>query len=95
MQSVLKLSATVLPGSKIEIVAPELREGEQVEVLLVWPASPRARPARLSAEALAFFDSLPAGPRPFATWEEYEKHLEEERNAWGRPAIIPTGQTAV
>ena len=34
--------------------------------------------------ALEFLESLPFGPRAFETWEEYERHLEEEKAAWER-----------
>ena len=33
---------------------------------------------------LSFIDSLPAGPRAFATWDEYEQHLRQERDSWDR-----------
>ncbi len=35
-------------------------------------------------DLLSFIDSLPEGPRAFATWEEYERHLRDERNSWDR-----------
>ena len=34
--------------------------------------------------ALEFLESLPSGPRAFKTWEEYERHLQEEKDAWER-----------
>jgi hypothetical protein len=33
---------------------------------------------------LEFLESLPPGPRAFKTWEEYEQHLREEKDAWER-----------
>ena len=33
---------------------------------------------------LEFLESLPPGPRAFPTWEEYERHLQEEKDAWER-----------
>jgi hypothetical protein len=33
---------------------------------------------------LEFVKTLPAGPRAFDTWDEYEKFLEEEKNSWER-----------
>jgi hypothetical protein len=36
------------------------------------------------ASAWDFLQSLPAGPRAFKTWEEYEQHLREEKDAWER-----------
>ncbi len=78
MQAAFYTETTVLPGQRIEISSPELPEGARVQVIVVWPA---ASPARFGS-ALEFLDSLPAGPRAFKTWEEYERHLEEERHAW-------------
>lgn len=80
MQTALRLEATVLPGHRLEISAPELPEGARVEVIVVLPEKPQPR----FASALEFLDSLPPGPRAFPTWEEYEKHLREEKEAWER-----------
>ena len=33
-------------------------------------------------DVLSFIDALPDGPRAFATWEEYERHLQCERDSW-------------
>ncbi|HTU16871.1 MAG TPA: hypothetical protein VMG10_02315 [Gemmataceae bacterium] len=80
MQTALRLETTVLPGHRLEISAPELPEGAKVEVIVVLPETPQPR----FASALEFLESLPPGPRAFPTWEEYEKHLREEKNAWER-----------
>lgn len=80
MQSALRLEATVLPGHRLEISAPELPEGARVEVIVVLPEEPESR--RVSM--LEFIKSLPPGPRAFPTWEEYERHLREEKDAWER-----------
>jgi hypothetical protein len=82
MQAALRLETTVLPGHRLEITSPELPEGARVEVIVVLPAMPE--PRRLSM--LEFVESLSLGPGPhtFPTWEEYERHLQEEKNAWER-----------
>jgi hypothetical protein len=80
MQTALRMQTTVLPGHRLEISAPELPEGAKVEVIVVLPEKPQ--PHRMSV--LEFLESLPPGPRSFPTWEEYEKHLQEEKNAWER-----------
>jgi hypothetical protein len=80
MQTALRLETTVLPGHRLEISAPELPEGAKVEVIVVLPEKPQ--PRRMSM--LEFVESLPPGPRAFPTWEEYEKHLQEEKDAWER-----------
>jgi hypothetical protein len=80
MQTALRLETTVLPGNRLEISDPGLPEGVQVEVIVVLPEKPK--PPRISM--LEFVESLPPGPRAFPTWEEYERHLREEKNAWDR-----------
>jgi len=80
MQTALRIETTVLPGHRLEISSPELPEGTKVEVIVVLPETPQ--PLRISV--LEFLESLPPGPRAFPTWEEYEKHLQEEKNAWER-----------
>ncbi len=80
MQTALRLETTVLPGHRLEVVAPELPEGAKVEVIVVLPAKPQPQ----FGSALEFLESLPAGPRAFKTWEEYEQHLREDRNSWER-----------
>jgi hypothetical protein len=80
MQSALRMEVTVLPGHRLEISAPELPEGAKVEVIVILPEAPK--PHRSSV--LEFLESLPPGPRAFPTWEEYEKHLQEEKDAWER-----------
>jgi len=82
MRTTLRLETTVLPGHRLEISNPELPDGETVEVTVVVPAQPTIR--RMSM--LEFLATLPPGPSPrcYPTWEEYERHLQEEKNAWER-----------
>ena len=80
MGTALHVKTTVLPGSRIEITAPDLREGEPIDVFLVSSETPAS--ARRSV--LEFLDSLPPGPRLCRTWTEIEKHFQEERDASDR-----------
>jgi hypothetical protein len=80
MQTVVRLETTILPGHRLEVSAPELPEGVKAEVIVVLPDKPEA--PRISM--LEFLESLPSGPRAFPTWEEYERFLREEKNAWER-----------
>ena len=80
MQTTLRLETIVLPGHRLEVSAPELPEGVKVEVIVVLPAKPEPQ----FKSALDFLESLPPGPRAFKTWEEYERHLQEEKDAWDR-----------
>jgi len=75
-----RIETTVLPGHRLEISVPEMPVGAKVEVIVVLPETPPAR--RMSM--LEFLETLPPGPRAFPTWEEYEQHLREEKDAWER-----------
>ena len=78
MPEAVHTRATVLPGGRIEITDPTLPEGETVDVMLLLPPAQRRRSMR------ELIESFPPGPRAVATWEEYERHLKEERDAWDR-----------
>ncbi|MBV8232307.1 MAG: hypothetical protein JO355_09495 [Planctomycetaceae bacterium] len=80
LQAALHITTRVQPGNKIEIIAPELIEGEAVEVFLVLPR--QAEPPRRSA--LEIIESLPPGPRSYPTWEEFERRFQGERDSWER-----------
>ena len=80
MQSTICFKTVVLPGHHIDVSVPELPEGAKVEVIV--RLLEKREPA--FASALEFLESLPQGPRAFPTWEEYEKHLKDERNSWLR-----------
>ncbi|MCX6358370.1 MAG: hypothetical protein NT029_01060 [Armatimonadetes bacterium] len=87
MQTALRLSTPVLPGKRIELSAPDLREGDTVEVIILLPGVPnQAAPAPPpSATTISeFLGSLPARDRPllYGTWAEYEERLRSERGAW-------------
>ena len=80
MPTTLRVQTTVLPGHRLEVSAPELPEGAKVEVIVVLPENTQPR----FRSALEFLQSLPAGPRAFKSWDEYERHLQEERDSWER-----------
>lgn len=74
----LHLQVTVRSGKKIEITAEELQEGETVDVFLVLPN----RAVGSAGSIIDYLDSLPPGPRSFATWEEVEQSFQNERDSW-------------
>jgi hypothetical protein len=80
MPTTLHLEATILPGHRLEISDPKLPDGAKVAVTVLLPES--SKPPRTSM--LEFLASLPPGPRAFPTWEAYEQHLREEKDAWDR-----------
>ncbi len=78
MQNSLKLRATVQPGGRIELCAPDLRPGQAVDVTITSvPDEPQRRPLR---EILARID----GHQSFRTAEEVDAYINAERDAWDR-----------
>jgi hypothetical protein len=77
MQSALRMETTVLPGHRLKISAPELPEGARVEVIIGLSKQPQPQ----FAAALEFLKSVLLSPHAFPIWEEYVRHLREEKNA--------------
>jgi len=85
MPTALRLTARVQAGHRIEIITPELAEGEDVDVFVVMPDAPKSvAPAATAGTLMEFLDSLPPGPRSAPTWEAVERNLQEERESWDR-----------
>ena len=76
--SVVRQRVQVMPGHRVVLVAPELNDGEWVEVVIRADADL----ATQKTNVLAFVDSLPAGPRAVADWDAYERLLQQERESW-------------
>jgi hypothetical protein len=80
-QPALHIKTEVLPGHRIEITAPELKEGESVDVFLVVAEPADEQRKRTISEFLA---ALQPGPRQFKTAEEVNAYLQQERDSWDR-----------
>lgn len=80
MSTVIRTTATVLPGGRIELAAPGLPEGRTVtvEVTVTDPAAPPA-PVGI-ADWIA---SLPPTKTP-EEWEQFERDFRAERDSWER-----------
>ena len=79
MPTALRLTTTVLTGNRVEVSAPELREGDAVEVILVLPEIS-------SGEHTSALDTIEAlgGHRLFHSTRDVDDHLQVERDAWER-----------
>ncbi len=75
----LHVKTRVLPGSRVELAAPGLPEGELVDVFVVT----ESRPTRAARSALEVIHSL-QGHRSFASADQVDSYLDGERNAWDR-----------
>ena len=79
MQAAYRTQTTILPGHRIEITAPELPEGDTVEVIVVLAPKPNAK----GQSVLEIIESL-KGHRLFQTPEDVDKYLQQERDSWDR-----------
>jgi len=79
MDSAVHIKTKVLPGSKIEVTSSSLVEGEQVEVIVVFPTKPHKRRRHM----LDILETTPP-PRVFKTAEDADRHLEGQRESWDR-----------
>lgn len=77
--SVYRTTAQVGPGHRIEIVAPEIAEGERMEVILL-PL--REKPTTSSTIDLLLSQDRPV--RDAAYWEGREREIEDSRDSWDR-----------
>ncbi len=84
MQTALKITTHILPGHRLEIVAPELAEGQPVEVFVVASEPAPAPKAEGRTSIWELIQTLPPGPHSASTWEEIERNLQEDRDAWDR-----------
>jgi hypothetical protein len=84
MQAALKLTTRVLPGSRIEFTAPELIEGDEVEVFVALPRSTSNPPTRVFSSAAEYLDSLAPISRSLEEWAEIEREIQQEKSAWDR-----------
>ncbi len=79
MADIRKLTTTIQPGGRIEVSAPDLPVGQQVEVTI--EVSGRRGAARRSV--LDVLDAYPGGLL-FKTAAEVDNYLREERDSWDR-----------
>jgi hypothetical protein len=84
MQSALKVRTRVLPGKRVEVTAPELLEGEDVELIILKPdGAVTTEPPRQFKSVIEFIDSLKPVERTPEEWAAIEREFYEERNSWG------------
>ncbi|MCX6380237.1 MAG: hypothetical protein NT023_12305 [Armatimonadetes bacterium] len=82
-QTALRIKTRALAGKRLDITIPELDEGEEVEIIILRSQDTEAATSE-KISLLEFVKTVDPGPRPFKTWEEYERALQEEREAWER-----------
>ncbi len=81
-QTALRLKTRVLPGKRVEFTAPELTEGEEVEVFVALPERAGEPAARQFASAAEYLDSLPTLQRTPEEWARINEEFQLERDSW-------------
>lgn len=77
VQKVIHQKTTALPGGKVEIVCPELKAGQTVDVVVRYESGKRGR---------SIMEILNSGPerRLFQSVEEVRAYLAREKASWDR-----------
>jgi len=84
MQAALKLTARVLPGNRVEFTAPELIEGEDVELIVLKSDKPAPPFMQSFATAWEYLQSLKPVEHTPEEWETIERELQAEKDSWER-----------
>lgn len=78
MLNAIKQQTIVKPGGIIELASPELPEGAIVEVIVLFQDSSEL--AKATARSLTSL--IGSAPGSFATPEEADQFIREQRDAW-------------
>lgn len=84
MQAALKLTARVLPGKRSEFTAPELTEGEDVELIVLQSDKSVPPSAQPFSTAWEYLQSLKPVEHTPEEWETIERELQAEKDSWER-----------
>ena len=84
MQAAIKLTARVQAGHRVEFTAPELIEGEEVEIFVALPGHhiPAPLGEGKTQGVWDLIQSLTPVQRTSEEWAEIEREFQEERASW-------------
>lgn len=83
MQAALKVKTTVLPGHRVEFTAPELPEGEDVELIVLRPGPlPEDRSEQQPQGVWDWLQTLKPVQRTPEEWEAIEREIQAEKDSW-------------
>ncbi len=83
MSNTLHLTATVLPGLRIEVPTPDFKVGDTLDVVLS-PRQPATNGVSRTSGAATFLKSLPPRSMSPEQWEQFEREFREDRESWDR-----------
>lgn len=81
-QAAIKRIARVLPGKRVEFCAPELTEGEEVELIVLKSVSSVPPLAQPFATAWEYLQSLKPVEHTPEEWEMIEHELQANKDSW-------------
>lgn len=84
MATVIRTTATVQPGGKIELTDPTLPVGEIVQVVVTVPEAAPIQTWPPGMNILEWLDSLPPSTRTPEEWAEREREIQAEKDSWDR-----------
>ena len=82
-QTAIKLTAHVLPGKRLEVYAPELVEGTDVELIVLQSEAPASPQIEEPMGVWDYIQSLPPSNLTMEDWERIEREFRAERDSWG------------
>lgn len=82
MATAVKVKTRVLPGHRVEFMAPELDEGSEIEVIALQSGPAATEQPRVSL--LELLQSFPKRPLTDAEWAERDREFQAERDSWDR-----------
>lgn len=80
MNATLLRKTTVLPGHRVEVTVDELQVGQSVQLYIVpQVTTSRDYPGQTLLE---YIQKHRQPMTSFASWEDYEKAMQAERDSW-------------
>ena len=80
MAEPLRVTTTVQPGHRIEIISPRLPDGASVDVVVTVKSIPAPDREWLRQ----FLDSRTPSTKTAEEWEQFEREFQEDRDSWDR-----------
>lgn len=84
MQSAIKLRTAELPRRRIEMTAPELHEGDEVELIVLAGTPAASEPNGAHKQSALDIIEGPHGRRLFQSPADVDDYLAAERDSWDR-----------
>ncbi len=78
------VTAQVSSGHRLELDVPQFQDGQLVRITIEPLAADDKTAPGVEGDLAAWFATLPPNKRTRAQWDEYDRQLRAERDAWDR-----------